>query len=163
IFPTENGPVIGIHYRPVYVFWLMLNEHLFGSVVPWWHLTSILLHLIAIFLVYRVGIVVLKIPWVAALAALLFAFHPIHVESVAYVCASTDILATVFLLISFLAYFQFREEKKGPGFWLLSVFAAALAILSKENGAMFPWMLVAFELLRKPVDKPEARWKRLLW
>jgi len=73
IFPTENGPVIGIHYRPVYVFWLMLNEHLFGLVVPWWHLTSILVHLLAIFLVYRVGIVILKVRWTAALAALLHA------------------------------------------------------------------------------------------
>ena len=112
IFTVKNPAIpvklAAIHYRPVYRLWQMLNQQLFGSVLPWWHLTSILLHIAATILVYQLGIKLLKEPWTAALAALLFAFHPIHVESVAYVTASTDLLVTIFSLIAFLAYFRFR-------------------------------------------------------
>jgi len=108
--PVVPLAVMAVHYRPVYILWQMLNEQIFGSVLPWWHATSLLLHLGVIFLVYQVGLKLLKERWTAALAALLFAFHPIHVESVSYVTASTDLLVTLFALVAFLAYAQFRED-----------------------------------------------------
>src|SRR5215475_13870055 len=103
IMPFQNGAV---HYRPIYILWFMLNERLFGLIVPWWHLTSLLLFLTTIFLVYRLGLTVLKGAWPAAIGALLFAFHPIHAESVCYISAASDLLVTVFSLISFFSYFQ---------------------------------------------------------
>ena len=51
------------------------------------------------FLVYKLALKMFDDPWAAALTALLFALHPIHVESVAYISASADILAAFFLLI----------------------------------------------------------------
>lgn len=167
IFTVKNSTLpfdfAALLYRPVYKLWQMLNEQLFGSVLPWWHLTSLLLHLGATLLVYRLGIKLLKQRWTAALAALLFAFHPIHVESVAYVTASTDLLVTVFALISFLAYFRFREEGASPLYFLVSVFAAALAMLSKETAVMFPWLLVAYEGLRESPSGAQQSWKRFFW
>lgn len=150
-------------YRPVYVLWLMLNYQFFGPVLPWWHLTSLLLHIGVIFLVYKLGEQLLKEPWTAALAALLFAFHPIHVESVSYVAASTDLLATFFVLIAFLSYSRFREQGASPAYLIVSVLAAALAMLSKETAAMFPWMLVAYEALRETPSGPRWQWRRLIW
>ena len=49
-----------IHYRPVYMMWLMVNNQLFGKITPWWHLTSLLLHLVVTLLVYRLGAAVLS-------------------------------------------------------------------------------------------------------
>src|SRR5215813_7484004 len=152
-----------VHYRPVYVLWLMANHSLFGGVVPWWHLTSLLLHLLVIFLVYRLAERMLQNPWAAVLAALLFAFHPIHVESVTYVSASTDLLVTLFVLVSVFGYMRFREESGSPSHLIASVLAAALAMLSKESAAMLPWMLVAYEALRKRPDDPSPFWKRFVW
>ena len=72
IFTTDvffvRGPSVPIamaskHYRPIFMLWLMLNQQLFGSVFPWWHLTSLLLHLVAVFLVYKLGMKLLKDPW----------------------------------------------------------------------------------------------------
>jgi len=167
IFTVKNSTLpfdfAALLYRPVYKLWQMLNEQLFGSVLPWWHFTSLLLHLAATLLVYQLGIKLLKQRWTAALAALLFAFHPIHVESVAYVTASTDLLVTVFALASFLAYFHFREEGASPVYFLASVFAAALAMLSKETAVMFPWLLVAYEALREPRSGAQQSWKRFFW
>ncbi len=164
---SPMGPVVpAVHYRPVYVLWLLLNQQLFGAVVPWWHLTSLLLHLLVIFMVYRLGLRVVREPWTAALGALLFAFHPIHVESVAYVSDSTDLLAALFALVSLLSYVRFREEGAGGACYGISIFAAALAILSKEAGAMLPWMFVAYEGLRAPArdtDRADRDWKRFGW
>jgi tetratricopeptide (TPR) repeat protein len=161
--PALPMEIAAIHYRPIYILWQMLNEQLFGSVVPWWHLTSLLLHVAVIFLVYQIGIKLLKERWTAALAALLFAFHPIHVESVAYVTASTDLLVALFTLLSFLAYFRFREEGGSVFYFVASVLAAALAMLSKETAVMFPWMLVAYEAVRETPPGEQQTWKRLLW
>ncbi len=171
IFTTDvffvRGPSVPIamaskHYRPIFMLWLMLNQQLFGSVFPWWHLTSLLLHLVAVFLVYKLGMKLLKDPWAAALAALLFAFHPIHIESVSYVSASTDVLVTIFLLLSFVSYVQFREGGSSLHL-ILAVFTAALAILSKETAGMFPFMLIAYELFAKGQPGTERRWSRFFW
>jgi hypothetical protein len=152
-----------LHYRPVYKLWQMLNELLFGSILPWWHLTSLLLHVGVTLLVYQLGIKLLKERWTAALAALLFAFHPIHVESVAYVTASTDLLVTLFALISFLAYCRFREEGASTLFFIGSILAAALAMMSKETAIMFPWLLVPYEALREVPSGAPQTWKRYVW
>ena len=135
--PTVPLEIAAVHYRPVYKLWQMLNEQLFGSVLPWWHISSLLLHVGVTLLVYQLGVKLLKERWTAALAALLFAVHPIHVESVAYVTASTDLLVTLFALLSFLAYFRFREEGAPPFFFVASLVAAALAMMSR-NGRDVP-------------------------
>jgi protein O-mannosyl-transferase len=163
-----QGPVVpvataALHYRPVFMLWLMLNQQLFGSVIPWWHLTSLLLHLGVTFLVYRVGLKLFQQEWTAALAALLFAFHPIHVESVSYVSASTDLLVTLFLLISFLCYARFRDDETSPAYLAGAVLTAGLAMLSKETAAMFPWVLVAYEALREKPPGEGRKWSRFAW
>ena len=161
--PNRPFDTMAVHYRPIYRLWQMLNEQLFGAVLPWWHLTSLLLHGFVTILVYQMGVKLLKEPWTAALAALLFAFHPIHAESVSYVTASTDLLVALFVLLSFLAYFRFREEGGSPAYFIASVFAAALAMLSKETAVMLPWLLVAYEALREVPSGTPQRWKRYVW
>jgi protein O-mannosyl-transferase len=163
ILPTQGVDIAAVHYRPIYILWLMANYQLFGMVLPWWHLTSLLLHILVIFLMYKVGVKVLREPWTAALATLLFAFHPIHAESVSYVSASTDLLMAVFMLLAFLAYSRFREQGASRWFLTASVLIAALAMLSKETGAMLPLALVAYELLRERPPGVQRWWKRLVW
>jgi protein O-mannosyl-transferase len=160
---TQGVYIVAVHYRPIYMLWLMANYQLFGMVLPWWHLTSLLLHLLVILLMYKVGVRVLREPWPAALATMLFAFHPIHVESVSYVSASTDLLVTVFMLVAFLAYSRFREQGASGWYLTASVLTAALAMLSKETGAMLPFALVAYEALRERPPGPHRWGKRLVW
>jgi protein O-mannosyl-transferase len=162
IVHVQGADAMAVHYRPISLLWFMTNYHLFGMVLPWWHLTSLLLHLLAVLLVYMLAVKVLREPWTAGLTALLFAFHPIHVESVAYLSASTDLLATVFVLLAFLAYSRFREQHS-RWYLLPSLLAAALALLSKETAAILPLLLVAYELLREPQPAAERWNKRLLW
>ena len=163
IVPEKGVDIIAVHYRPIYTLWLMLNDQVFGMVLPWWHLTSLLLHLLAVLLVYKVGMKVRLAPWTAALAAVIFAVHPIHVESVSYVSASTDVLVAVFLLTSFLTYAHFREHGGGDYWYLASaVFTGALAMLSKETAAILPFMLFAYEAVPNLAPHRQPFRKRLL-
>jgi tetratricopeptide (TPR) repeat protein len=162
--PRVPDVMAALHYRPIFTLWMMINQTLFGSVIPWWHLTSLLLHVGVVFLVYRLGTKLLNDNWAAALAALIFAFHPIHVESVSYVSASTDLLVTFFLIISFLYYARFREDNASPRYLAIAIFTAALAMLSKETAAMYPWLLIAYEALRElPSGSTVRRWKQVAW
>ncbi len=52
---TQGVDINAALYRPIYISWFMVNYQLFGMVLPWWHLTSLLLHLLVTFLVYKVG------------------------------------------------------------------------------------------------------------
>ncbi len=148
VWEFHQPPAGARHYRPGFVLWLLANKRLFGDIAPWWHLTSLLLHLIATTLLYRVAVRLLKndSTWTPAVAALLFAIHPVHIESVAWISASTDLLAAIFLLSSFLCYLRFRETlPESPALLSLAVLFAALAILCKETAAVFPAVIFFYE------------------
>src|SRR5579863_7560589 len=56
--PSAAMELGGLLYRPIYRLWQMLNAQIFGLVLPWWHLPSLLLHRGAPLLVYQLGIMV---------------------------------------------------------------------------------------------------------
>lgn len=164
IMESSHSVIINaIHYRPVYMMWLMMNSQLFGKITPWWHLTSLLLHLVVTLLVYCLGAAVLREKWPAALGALFFALHPIHVESVAYISASADLLVACFALASLLAYHRFRQEDRHFGWLIVSLIASALAMFSKENGLMVPWLVVAYEVFQGSPENTFLSYRRFLW
>jgi protein O-mannosyl-transferase len=162
-YSPYSPPVLSLHYRPLYMFWLMLNHQLFGMVLPWWHLTSLLLHLLVTVLVYQLSVKFLKKRWLAALAAALFALHPIHTESVAYVAASSDLLVALFSIAALLFYFRFREGGGHASYLIASVCSTAAAMLCKESAGMLPWMLVAYEALRDRQKNELHPSKRYVW
>jgi protein O-mannosyl-transferase len=106
-----------------------------------WHLSSVLLHVIVTFLVFRLSSVVLNGRVAAGSAALLFAIHPVHVEDVCWVSASNEMLYSGLLLLSIL--FLFRSQIDG-GVWLrLSIAAWDAALLTKETAiALLPLFVV---------------------
>jgi len=122
---------------------------LFGFEVFGWHLVSIALHLGVVFLVYR-----LARQWelsfeVSAASALLFGLHPVHSESVAWVSALPDPLATLFILSSLLLYERYYEKGgiRNPLALYASVALALMAMASKEVAVIYPVFLVAREAL----------------
>jgi tetratricopeptide (TPR) repeat protein len=163
ITPAQGTDIVAVHYRPIYMLWFMANYQSFGMVLPWWHLTLILLHLVVIILVKKKDMYILRETWTATMVALLFAFHPIHVESVSYISASADLLVAAFMLLAFLAYSRFREQSASRWYFIASLLAAALAMLSKETAAMLPLVLVAYEALRELPPGPQQWARRLFW
>lgn len=127
-----------LYYRPLLVTWFTLNYSLF-QLHPWgWHLAAVLLHVVAVVAVFAL-LRQLALPyWTAALAALLFALHPVHVECVAWV-SSSDVIVTLFFVLAFVAFLKSREP--GQSRWLpwrgLSLFLLLCALLTKEMALTF--------------------------
>ncbi len=126
-------------------FWL--EWRLWGAHPAGYHVTNLLLHLTATFLIWAI---LRKLAIAGAfLAALLFAVHPVNVESVAWISQRKNTLAMVFFLLSILWYLraeetqETRDEGRGLLKWYwLSLAAFGLAMLSKGSVAMLPVVLL---------------------
>lgn len=143
-----------VYYRPLFVAWSMLNYALFG-LHPWgWHLGAILAHLAAVAAVFWFARKLGLEYWTAALAALIFAIHPIHIEPVVWISAASDTMVTVFVLVAFVAFINARDASR-PGrtlWWLASLTLLACALLVKEMAVTFSALVAIYAWLRPERD-----------
>ena len=152
-----------VYYRPLFVAWSMLNYTLFG-LRPWgWHLGAVLLHVGAVaavfWLVRRLGLEY----WTSALAALIFALHPVHIEPVTWISAASDTLVTIFAALAFAAFLNGRnaepsgqqnpEKGKKTAWWIASLALLAFALLTKEMAVMFSALVALYAWLHPPQGK----------
>jgi protein O-mannosyl-transferase len=132
--------------------WLshMTDCSLFGLEPAGHHATSALLHAantVLLFLLLRrmTGAV-----WRAAMVAALFGWHPLHVESVAWVAERKDVLSTFFFFLTIWAYLRYAEEFKVQGskfkvFYGLSLFLFACGLMSKAMVVTLPFVLLLLD------------------
>jgi len=81
----------------------------------------------------------------AAIAAILFGLHPVHVENVSWLSSVNDLLMSVLLAGSFLAYLRFRD---GGRVWIVgSGLLFGLAMFAKETSAAFPLLILGFAVI----------------
>jgi len=114
------------------------------------HLTSLLLHLANSILLFLLLRRMTKTLWPAGLAAALFALHPMHVESVAWVSERKDVLSTLFWLLAVWAYAGYTEElaRKGTGakkFYGASIFWFACGLMAKPMLVTLPFVLLLLD------------------
>ncbi len=138
---------------------LWLEWRLWGRNPTGYRITNLALHLASALLIWTI-LRRLEIPG-AFLAALLFALHPVNVESIAWISQRKNALAMVFFLFSILCYLRHeegreaRDERRAKGrsarrdktgaVWLwygLSLAAFVLAMLSKGSVAVLPLLLL---------------------
>jgi tetratricopeptide (TPR) repeat protein len=128
------------------------------------HTANLLIHLVNILLVFAlVRRLLLRMPDIqdglltdcaAAAGALLFALHPLQVESVAWVTGTNNTLGAVFALLAVHAYLFGAEGSKRQAGWMgLATVAYGLALLSKATAVALPLVVLALEvgLVRRPV------------
>ncbi len=140
---AQSSKYYAAYYRPIFLGWLRLNYTAFGA-SPWgWHLTSVLLHGLATVLVLRLALRLLRNTWQAAVTALVFAVHPVHVESVAWVSGAADVLMSVFFVASLLCYLDWRESRSA-GWMAGSLLLALLSMMTKEPGVMLPAIVFVY-------------------
>ena len=131
--------------RPVRSASYALDYSLWGMNPLGYHLTNVIIHGLTVF---ALGILVWRLGGearLAALAAALFALHPVGTEAVAYISGRRDLLAALFCLLSMTAYLSFRV--RGGLLRLAAGLVALLAgIFSHESAAALPAVLVLLEL-----------------
>lgn len=127
-------------------------DYLIGGKEPFvYHLSNVLLHIIATLVAYWFLTLLFKGGPVPLLAAALFAVHPLHTESVAWVKGRDDILFTIFYLLSFGMYLKHENIVgwKGRLYLLASISLFILSLFSKELAVTLPLAIGLYQVIFK--------------
>jgi protein O-mannosyl-transferase len=127
--------------------WLshMLDVQVFGLLPGFHHLTNLLLHAANSVLVFLVLKRLTGARWPSALVAALFAIHPLHVESVAWISERKDVLSTLFWLLAMGAYALYAAR---PGVlrYLAVFLLMALGLMAKPMLVTLPFVLLLLDV-----------------
>ncbi|MCX6305856.1 MAG: hypothetical protein NT040_12905 [Bacteroidetes bacterium] len=137
------------NYHPITTLSLAINYQVSGLSPVAYHTTNMVLHALNAVLVFLfIYLLSRRRLLAAAIAALLFAVHPMHVESVAWVSERKDVLYAFFFLAGLFAYLKYLEDKKiwklGAAF-ILFLFSC----LSKAMAVPFPLMILLIDYFQR--------------
>jgi protein O-mannosyl-transferase len=161
VWRFSNPLLVSNYWRPLFMVWLLLNRSLFGLNPAGWHIAAVLLHTAATYACFRLVLRLGGDLMIAATAALIFAVHPVHIETVAWISGATDSLMALFFLLSLLAFLNGWEAQSNKR-WIwygLSAVSFGMCVLSKETGLVLPAVVLAYILLFR--SKRHRSWTSL--
>ncbi|MBI2822453.1 MAG: tetratricopeptide repeat protein [Acidobacteria bacterium] len=134
----------GANWHPLTWMSHMLDCELFGLNPRGHHLTSLLLHLANTLLLFAALQGVTGALWRSAFVAALFAVHPMHVESVAWIAERKDVLSTLFWMLTLLAYIRYVQRPAPKRYlWVAVIFA--LGLMAKPMLVTLPLLLLLLD------------------
>jgi len=122
----------------------MLDVSLFGVQPGAHHLMSALLHFIASLSLYLVLNAVTGAAWPSLLAAAIFAAHPLHVESVAWVAERKDVLSGLFWMLTLMAYLGY-VRRPSPGRYLVAAALFVASLMAKPMAVTLPVVVLLLD------------------
>jgi tetratricopeptide (TPR) repeat protein len=147
------------HWHPLTWISLQCDAELYGVHPFGFHLTNLVLHVANVLLLYAVLLRMTEATYGSAATAALFAVHPLHVESVAWVTERKDVLSTLFGLLTIAAYVR---HARAPGWrrYALVALSYAAGLLAKSMLILLPaalllldwWPLRRFRAASQPAD-----------
>lgn len=145
-------------YQPMVWLSFMLDRQIGGPGPSLFHLTNLLLHIACTLLLFLILTRLTGSSWRSGFVALLFAIHPLHVESVAWVAERKDVLSTLFWFLTILAYLRYVERRDVKSY-LLVVAGTALGLMSKPMLVTLPITLLLLDHwpLGRTADTPLKR------
>jgi len=172
-FSSANLKMILFHdvkvdnYVPVTMLSYALNYHFSGLAPQTYFLTNIIIHILNSCLMFFLILMMLKAmeecgygsfkwkEWLAAFCTLVYAIHPMHVESVSWIAERKDVLYAFFYFAGLMVYIKYIA-KSGKSFSFLSLSSYLLvlglyllSLLSKPMAVVFPFSLLAIDVLLK--------------
>lgn len=132
------------NYHPVTWLSHLIDSQLFGPRAGLHHLSSAVLHAAAACALYLVMVAMTAAPAPSALVAMLFAVHPMHVESVAWVAERKDVLCALSSFLTIGAHVRY-VRRRTLGAYLVVATLFALALLSKPMAVTLPAVLVLLD------------------
>lgn len=144
IFSFKEGVVLG-NFHPFTILSYAV-EYKYAELNPKvYHTTNIILHLINVLLVFVFIKALSRNSITACVTSLLFAVHPMHVESVAWIAERKDLLYVMFGLLSIIFYLKYISDNKKS--FLLYLFALLFFIVSILSKAMAVSVAVILPLI----------------
>jgi hypothetical protein len=129
------------NWTPLTSVSLLLDHALFGFEPAGYHLVNLALHLASSLLLFSLLLRATRAPWPSAFAAAVFALHPLHVESVAWVSERKDVLAGLFWMLALRAWVAWCE-RPGAARYAAVVAALGLGLLAKPSLVTLPGALL---------------------
>ncbi|MBW2436280.1 MAG: glycosyltransferase family 39 protein [Deltaproteobacteria bacterium] len=126
--------------------WLshMLDIELYGMDAGGHHLTSLIFHILNSLLLFMVFSRMTAQPWQSGVVALLFAVHPLHVESVAWVAERKDVLSTFWGLLALWSYVRYVRNP-GIARYLATIVLFALGLMAKPMLVTLPFVMLLLD------------------
>ncbi len=136
------------NYAPMAMIGFAIDWLIFHGNAAGHHAMSLLFHILNGVLVYKLAELILKDNLKALLCAVIFCFHPLQVETVAWVSAKNNLVYSVFFLLGLIHYSKFilNGIKKN---YIYALLFFILSVLSKPSAICFPLVLVAIDYLLK--------------
>ena len=138
--------------------WLshMADCELFGLNPAGHHLVNLLFHAANAGLLFLLWLRLTHALWPSAIIAALFAWHPLHVESVAWIAERKDVLSTFFALLALSSYVRHvQDATRGPG-WLALLFFG-LGLMCKPMLVTLPFVLLLLDFW--PLQRNQLLWR----
>lgn len=152
------------NWHPLTWLSLMLDAELCGTNAGAFHLTNVALHTLNVLLLYAMLWQWTGAAGRAAFVAALFAVHPLHVESVAWISERKDVLSTLFGLLAFMAYGRFVRTANWKWYAAMASLLAC-SLLAKQMLVTFPFLLLLLDywpLNRIDTNAARSDWGRLV-
>jgi protein O-mannosyl-transferase len=137
----------------------MLDVQMFRLDAGLHHLTNVLFHALTTLLVFAFLYRATHARWPSAFVAAIFAAHPLHVESVAWIAERKDVLSAFFWFLALLAYVAY-VQRPGMGRYFAIVLAFCAGLLSKPMVVTLPLVLLLLDvwpLQRLPANKTRTK------
>jgi protein O-mannosyl-transferase len=136
--------VHGGSWHPLTAISHLLDCEFFGLNAGAHHFSNVLLHSIAVVLLFVALQQMTGARWQSAFVAAFFAIHPLRVESVAWIAERKDVLSGVFFMLTLMAYVRYAEK---PSFerYCLVLSALALGLMSKPMLVTLPFVLLLLD------------------
>jgi tetratricopeptide (TPR) repeat protein len=137
----------------------MLDVEIFGSSPSGHHLTNVFIHMASTLLLFLLLEKITTAPWQSLFVAALFALHPLHVESVAWVAERKDVLSGLFWFLTLLFYARYVKHRRVK-FYLLTLLFFVAGLLTKPILVTLPvvmFLLDYWPFNRFPREQVERR------
>src|SRR5437588_2027289 len=135
---------LGGNWHPLTTISHMVDCQLYGLKPAGHHFTNILLHAVGVILLFLVLHGMTRTCWRSAFVAALFAIHPLHVESVAWISERKDVLSAVFFMLTLAAYVRYVHTLS-LGWYLLVLLVFALGLMSKPMLVTVPFLFLLLD------------------
>ena len=132
------------NWHPLTTITHMLDCQLHGLNAGWHHFTNVLLHCLAVVLLFVALERMTGALWRSAFVSAVFAVHPLHVESVAWIAERKDVLSALFFMLTLLAYLRYTRAPS-TGRYLTVAIAVALGLMSKPMLVTLPFVLLLLD------------------
>ena len=141
-------PQVMGNYHPLPMLSLAIDYKMYGDDAKGFHRTAVMFHLLNTALVFIFILLLMNSGWIAFIVSALFAVHPAHTESVAWISERKDLMYVCFFMTSLCAYLFYTKSKSWVSY-ALCIFTFILSLLSKGQAVTLPVVLLGFDYLQK--------------